>query len=268
MAESEHEPFDLEPEEPKKDATPPAKARPVREGVPDVRSGGFSKVVEEAKRAADRCPNCGADMSDSDAVICVDCGYDLVKGKLRAVKLGTTEEDEEKPTDLSRPSAFGWKISLGLGAAAIVAAATLAGVNAAGAETAAMDVARAVLRVLVYGPVQLGLGLAAVYMTARMLDVKLGRVDVAAGRMTMAVGFAYLTFQLMHTLGMAPAAQYLLGAALAAVMYYIVIWLTFSLAPKVAGLLGAWHAVMWIAFYVLIFIINWLEATSAPTVAG
>jgi len=209
----------------------------------------------------DTCPSCGAALPGPDAVVCVKCGFDLVANRQRSTAIDEVEVDE----DFAEVNAFARRSPLGANVPAIVAlvswalAAILAGVFS---ET---QTTRAIVRVLIYAPVQFGIGFGAVALTARLLEQKIGRMNVAAARMAMCVAL----FALMMVLGSGVSApgpvQFILGAALGAGAYFLTAWRLFSTTPAVTGMLMGVHFVFWLLSEGLFVAITWLKA--APEAA-
>lgn len=241
-------PIPLEPDE--RDA-PGSRAHPARGVInkPSLLDGGDGP---------DACPNCGAPMRDPDAVFCVRCGYDLVHNRKATTKVGADDDaggGDADSGDLCTPDKLGWKIPVVVGFAALVSAATLAGVHHPDAWL------RPVVKVMLYGPIQVGLGVLAVIATARLLQQGVGRLEFALGRMALAVGLFYLLFHLAQGIHAASWIPFVVGAALGAGIYYLLVWLTFSLTAGAALMLGCAHFILWLAFRVMIGVVNWLEST-------
>ncbi len=240
---------------------------------PSARGGGEPKgridapsLTDEASAAADRCPKCGAEMSSPDAVVCVKCGYDMRSNKPAKTEVGAAkdgDEGDEAPAEATifiEEDHIGWKIPLVIGAAALVSAATLAGVQAEGGWL------RAVVRVLLYGPLQIGLGVGAVAITARLLEERVGRLELALGRMTLAIGLFYLFFMIGQTMNLHPAVQWMIGAGLGGAAYFLVVWLMFAIWPAVALMLAGVHFALWLVLKGTVVLIDWIE--SAPGAAS
>lgn len=226
---------------------------------------------------ADRCPNCGSRLPSADALVCVACGYDQKSNrvlktqvgdsppppKLKGAKavLASTLDDEagEKPAEkpeLARAGTIGWRIPTIVGAAAIVSAATLAGVNAEGGRWGV-----AVLRTLLYAPIWVGLGVIAALATARMQERRVGDVAAVAGRMTLAVGACALLFNVAQSVELAQWMRFLLGALLGVGVYFLLLLVVFSLRPEEALMLALAHALLWLMFRGLVIAITVLEAS-------
>ncbi|RMD61304.1 MAG: hypothetical protein D6824_08235 [Planctomycetota bacterium] len=150
---------------------------------------------------------------------------------------------------ISPPSRLGWKPLTAAGAAALFAAGAVAGAEAWGQASSGRLVAflLALASVVVNGLIRMGLGVAAVYIVARVLEAPVGQAGLAAARMLLAVGLFYLAHAIVSTLGLHPVAAYALGAAAGAAVYYIVVMWSFRLEREGLLLLGAAHFLLWLA---------------------
>ncbi|TVQ33483.1 MAG: hypothetical protein EA376_02280 [Phycisphaeraceae bacterium] len=203
----------------------------------------------------DTCPRCHARMPSPDAVVCFECGFDQASNKDVRTKVGVEEVDAPGEVKVfCKADRIGWKAPLIAGGVALVGAAVLAAINAQ--EGAAL---RDVVRVLLYGPIQTGLGFVAVVATARLLEERIGRMDYAAARMALAVGLFYLCFQLGQSVDAHGMVRFLIGAGLGAGLYFAVLWVLFSLTRTAATMLACSHFVMWLLFKLLIVVVNWIE---------
>jgi len=150
---------------------------------------------------------------------------------------------------ISPPGRLGWKPWTTAGAAALLLAGVVEGAQAWGQAPSGKLVAflLALASVAVNGLIRTGLGVAAVYIVARVLEAPVGRAGLAAARMLLAVGLFYLAHALVSALGLHPAAAYALGAAAGAAVYYIVVMWSFRLEREGLLLLGAAHFLLWLA---------------------
>jgi len=250
----QHEHIPLEPS-PRSEG-PPSSAHgdKLREGRIDRPS-----LLEESTRE-DRCPACGKPLPGPEAVVCTNCGYDLGAARHRSTQVGDVEVDEfdaeggvlvrAKPLGAGAPSVIGL-----LG---VVLGAALAG---AFAETREI---RAVLGVLLYGPLLAGLGVAAVALAASLLEKRIGRLDVATGRMLACVGLFAVGYYLCQGIPAHALIQFIIGAGLGLGLYLGFAKLTFRLPnPDLMMLLGL-HFLMWLLFRLLLIAIAWLENPPLP----
>ena len=244
-----------------------------RDRAPTPRIDPPSLMDEGANADLDRCPNCNTPMPDPDAVVCMNCGWDLVANRpaaapgARRVRAAETVDDDADESGAERaaialPDKFGWRLPLAIGAAAVVAAATLAGVQAPAGEWL-----RPVVRVLLYAPIHVGLGFVALTITARVLGQRLGDAASAACRMALAVGLFYLCYHVgQQFVTLHPAAQWIIGAGAGAALYFLVLWTLYKLTRDGALMVAATHFVLWLAFWLLLITIGWLERS--PTGAA
>lgn len=217
----------------------------------DVRS-----LIEEARTSAENCPNCGARMK-AEAVVCTNCGWDLVRNKLIRPEI-EADEIEEK-TALATEGLINWKVGLALALAAWVGAM---GVAAGATET---DTLREVVRIGLYAPILAGLGFIAGVMTAKLLETGVGDYAALAARMALAVALAYLGHRLGMALDLPRPAPGLVGLLLAFGGYVATIFFTLSLTWTATLLLAGLHLVMWLLFRGLRWAIDWVEAGPAAT---
>lgn len=212
--------------------------------------------------AKDVCPNCNAPMPYPDAVVCLKCGFDQTQNKIIKPKVGADEVEpkSDEPAgakDFVRPGRLGWKAPLGIGFALIIAAAVLSGVHAP---------SRSILHAiatLLYAPIYAGIGVAAVMTTAVLMEDRMGKLELAVGRMTLAVGLAILSWHIAFGLGLGNPLPFLLGASVGGGLYFLTVWWTFSLNRTVATLLSLLHLSLWIVFLGLLKL-SALLATTPP----
>jgi hypothetical protein len=194
MPENEKEHYDIEPGAAHDDALraelePRLRPQPPEEDAP-LPTGDVHDL--------DVCPNCGASMRGTDELVCLRCGFDLKTMKTietRVGEAGVDEEDEELEEraplsipgrgDLWLPGAVAGVSILVL----IIAYAGGVGMLFDGAETPNFgDRLVAVLRFLVRLSVWGGSALAALWVTARIINQQpLGEISVAAVRVLAAV---------------------------------------------------------------------------------
>lgn len=232
--------------------TPNTNDTPHPDNGPGPDESGHYKITED-----DRCPNCGAGMPATDAVVCLNCGYDQVSNRIIKPKVGTVEVEEpgsDAEKFFVKPGRFGWQAPVIAGLALIVTAAILSGVHA---EQRAIG--RGVATLL-YGPIYAGLGVAAVMLTAFFLEQKLGRLEHAVGRMLVAVGAAGVCWHAAYLLDVPNALRFFIGAGAGAGLYYLIIWLTFRLDRAIAGMLMTLHLAVWLVFRGLLALEAWLAS--------
>lgn len=236
---------------------PPANADPGAEEMAAYTIEERPSLLD-ASAHTDACPNCHAPLPDPAAVVCLKCGYDLVANKVHKTNVGEVEVAEETSAgEFVRPGRLGWRAPTLIGGGALVAAAVLSGVYAPGRPIGHSAAT------LLFGPVNIGIGVAAVAITARLMQQRLGRIELAGARMLLAVGLMTLLFYIGQALNAPSAVRFLAGAGLGAGLYYLVVWWSFSLNRTVAMLLSLLHLSMWIIFLGLLQLNAWL-ATPTP----
>jgi len=160
---------------------------------------------------------------------------------------------------LSRKGKLGWKVYAVAGAGAVVAAVTLAIVNAPYDENAniwqkAGPATLESLRVLLRVPILLGIGMLAFAMTAWATGVRAGRADLAAARLGVAVALAVMALEIQLAFFGARVVVY----ALALGLYFLVVWMSFRCPPREAGLMLGLHAALFAAIAGLGWLIVWV----------
>lgn len=217
-------------------------------------------LLDLGRAEPDVCPSCGATLPDRDAVLCLQCGFDLKENKRLRTKV-IVEEVEEAPGDFSEAGVIPWQATLGAGLASIVAAAVIAYTenDAELVRTALL----ASLRVVVHGLVHIGLGVVAVIVTALFLQQRFGKVEHAVGRMALAVGLFFLSIGVGDLLGGGPTSEWLIGAALGAASYYLVVWRMFTTTHQVAGIVAGLQATFWFLLKIYAYL-DASGATAAP----
>ncbi len=206
----------------------------------------------------DVCPHCNKPLKDPSAVVCMNCGYDLLANKILKTQVGDVEVAEDVALeDFARAGRLGWKTPVIVAAAALLLAAILSGMNATG-----RPVGHA-LATLLFGPVYAGVGVAAAAITAKLLLQPFGRIELAGARMLLATAIVMASFHVGQAIDAPNAVQFLVGAGIGAGLYYLAVWWLFSLNSTIAFLLSLLHLSLWAFFLGLLQLNAWL-ATSPP----
>lgn len=214
-------------------------------------------LLDLAKDEPYLCPSCGAELPDDDATLCLKCGYDLKANRKLRTQVGV-EEVEEAPGDFSEPGWIPWQATLGAGGAALLIAAVIAFTQA---EAGAL---REAMRIAVHGTVHVGLGVVSVIVAALLLQQRFGRVEFAVGRMALAVGGFVLAMQLGGLVEAGATVRWLLGAALGAGIYILVVWRMFATTMAVVGIVAGLQFTFWL----LLELYATLGAPVAPAGGG
>lgn len=210
MGESK-EHFDLEPVGGAADSLVDSDGRPklpvpsptssISPPTPPVSIPPTSRMAEEPppsllELAEDKCPRCGT-VLHSSAVFCIKCGYDMRTNEVRKPKVGV-EHVVEKPKEdepvFSAPGRGSVQTLAIAGGVLAVAAMVFAGLNAAPPRF--MPVLASVLLCLYETMLHTGTGVVAVLIAARVVELKPGRLDLAAAR----IFVAFAAFQLIHSI--------------------------------------------------------------------
>ncbi|RMH27813.1 MAG: hypothetical protein D6693_04705 [Planctomycetota bacterium] len=205
----------------------------------------------------DVCPNCGAGMPDPEALVCMRCGFDQKQNRIIKTKVGVDEVADPAQAQFVRPGRLGFRAPLIAGAVLAVSAATLSGVHAD-----ARPVLHAVATLL-FAPVYAGIGVAAVMLTAALMEDRFGRLELAAARMLLAVGLADAAWHAGQTMELHAALRFLIGAGAGAGLYFLAVWWLFRLNRAVAALVGVTHLSLWLIFRGLLAL-EALLASPAP----
>lgn len=214
----------------------------------------------DSNEIEDRCPKCGTPMPNPDAVVCMKCGYDQVQNKVISTKVGTVEVVADAgPTMFVKPGRLGWKAPAIIGGVLIIVAAVLSGMHAPH-----RPISHGVATFL-FAPVFTGIGVAAVLLTALLMEEPFGRLEHAAGRMLMAVGLVELSWHIAWNLELANPLRFLIGASIGVGAYFLVVWWTFSLTRTVALMVSVIHLTLWAIFMGLLSMHAWLAAPPAAS---
>jgi len=237
--------YNLEPEESPDSAqhagasTPGEPAAP--EGAAPTAPGPRPSLLDEAG-GPDTCPNCGAPMPDAEAVLCLHCGFDQKQNRVIKTKVGVEEVADPADAEFVRPGRLGFRAPFFAGAILVLLAAILSGVHA---DT--RPILHAVATFL-FAPVYAGIGVAAVMITAVLMEDRFGRLELAAARMFLAVGIADAAWHAGQTIDAHSAVRFLAGGVLGAGLYFAVVWWFFRLNRTVASLVAILHVSLWLIF--------------------
>lgn len=223
-------------------------------------SGAGDSTYRIDETPDDRCPKCGKPMPHPDAVVCMHCGYDQVQNKIIKTKVGSVEVDEDTgPKEFVRPGKLGWQTPAILGGAMIIAAAVLSGMHAPH-----KPISHGIATFL-FAPVFAGIGVAAVWLTALLMEERFGRFEHAAGRMLLAVATVELSWHIAWNLELANALRFLIGAGIGVGLYFLLVWWMFSLTRTVALMTSLLHLTLWAVFMGLLEMNAWLAVAPAAS---
>ena len=209
-----------------------------------------AKITRESLLASGRdepdvCPSCSAPLPGRDAVVCLECGYDIKANRKVRTKVGVAEVEEDGvPGEFCRAGMFSWQALAIAGGLCIVAACVLAVMQAEAAP------AMALLRVLVYSMVHVGLGVVSVIVAAVLMRERVGKVEYAVGWMSLAVGAFALMIYLAGMVDAPRVLQNTVGGAFGSGLYYLAVWRGFKTAPAVAGLIAGLQFCFWLLLQV------------------
>lgn len=239
MAEPQDQ-YNLEPQ------TDPAPAEQRAPGAPGTAPApGKIEAQPILDLAEDDCPKCHAPLKP-DAVVCMKCGYDLLANTVRAPEVGeqivppSTAEDAA-PGEFSTPGRGSAKTVAIIGAVIALGAMIAAGVNS---PPHFVPVSSRVILTLYETLLHTGTGVFAVFLAARLSEMRLGNVELAAARMLT----AFATFQLFTHLGLdgppllVRTTLFLLGAT----AYWGLVMLLFKKSRVEALLVTLIHMILWI----------------------
>lgn len=223
-----------------------------------ARSDDATYGLDEA--SDDRCPKCGRPMPHPDAVVCMHCGYDQLQNKVIKTKVGSVEVEENAgPKEFVRTGKLGWQTPAILGGAMIIAAAVLSGMHAP-----YKPISHGIATFL-FAPVFAGIGVAAVWVTALLMEERFGRLEHAAGRMLLAVATVELAWHIAWNLELANPLRFLIGAGIGVGLYFLIVWWMFSLTRTVALMASLIHLTLWAIFMGLLKMNEWLAVAPAAS---
>lgn len=191
----------------------------------------------------DTCPNCKAVM-DSDALVCMACGYDLKQNRVITPELGEVEAPQapKLAPEFVRPGGTA-KIVAALGAATLLAATVCAYLSAP--RGSGFWVAASMSLLTIYkGILHTGTGVAAVWLTARWVSERFSRLDLASARMLLAFSVYLLVASLplhMELVWLERALKFFAGMG----VYYLMLWALFRRDRMTTLILLAFHVAMW-----------------------
>ncbi len=226
------------------------------EPTPRIDAGSIYDVHEEHEP----CPSCGVEL-DADAVVCIECGYDMRQARHLTPETGhdVVEEPKEVPALVSEGRG-GAKVWLIVGGALVVGAMVGAGVGASQAEAGFGAITARVLLTGYLAVLHGATGLGALFIVARAMGMTFSDskhhahgVDLGAARMLVGVGLFLLLMSLVFPWGGLGQALKLL---LACGAYFLVLWGLFGRSAMHTALIACVHAVL-AAF---LWIGSWLSA--------
>jgi len=268
--EKQVEPFELAPLEP--EARPAAGEGGAAGGGEEGGRGGARPPRGEIKAESvlevreEHCPNCGAVLGPVD-VVCVKCGYDLIKNEQRRVEKkveevseGEGEEGREPFVTPGRGSAKLWVI---VATIVTIAAMIFAGWGTPPGKGAGVVIA-AILLVVYRVLAHTGTGLVAVGIAARINEQRFGGEDalsLAAARVFVAIAvFELITAALPPLIG--TAGKYL-GAPLGAAAYWAIVMVLFKKDRTVALVITLAQVILWVVVQLGMELSGWYRAELA-----
>jgi ribosomal protein S27AE len=229
----------------------PPLARPAAQGAAPI------ELVD------DTCPKCGATLAH-DAVLCVNCGYDLKANVVREPGVGVVEVDPagEKRRAAPRAGEFvvpgrgGPQVLATAGVFLTLGALVFSGVNAqaGGAWVTAGTVALTLYNIALHTCT----GVAAVAVAARLAEQAFGRFELAAARMFLAVALFHLVVSLRIPIHEGVAV--VLKWAVAMGVYYLAVWLLFKKDRAGAAVIALSHFVLWVLLQLGAELSAWVAA--------
>ena len=263
--EKKAEPFELAPVEPA--PAPPGLAEAPadrREPRGEIKAESVLNIQE------DHCPKCGVVLGPVD-LVCVKCGYDLLKNEQRTVERKVEEVQDEADGDgeegggepFVTPGRGSAKLWAAVGGAATVAAMVFAGWGTPPGEGAGVVIAAITLvvyRVLVHT----GTGLVAVGVAARINEQRFGGEDalpLAAARVFVAIAvFELITTMLPPLIG---TAGKFLGVPLGAAAYWGIVMVLFDKDRTVALVITLAQVILWVVVQLGMELSGWYKAALA-----
>ncbi len=204
------------------------------------------------------CPRCGKPLA-AEAVVCVNCGFDLKANAARATETGVmADEPEALPEFVTPGRGDAQTIAIGGGVALVTAVVMhMIHQSSAGATLAAAAAALAVL----HAALHTATGTIALVGTAWLTDHRLGRADLGVTRVFLLVA----VFLLIQAVPLPWAPWLALGVKWVggAVVYWALAMLLFRKGPEPAGMLLGMHFVT----LLLVHLAIWIETTLSKLLA-
>lgn len=181
--------------------------------------------------------------------------------KKRKAKREDETPEGEKP--LVRAGMGPWRFWAGAGGVALLAGLVLAALDVSGGSVAMRDKWFWHSLLVVYnGLLHTGTGVAAIFVTAQILERKFGSVELATGRMLAAMGAFLLVFHLPITL--LPVGK-LEEWALAALAYVLVLAVTFRFGRVALAIVVGAHFGLWLIVQLGMTLSQWTVTAPAGT---
>jgi hypothetical protein len=211
-----------------------------------------------------------------DAVVCLSCHYDIRAGRVLETTVGVVEPPPPEPVvpEFAKPGRLDALALTIIGALLLAGAMFVAGWFAptgASAGTRAALVGRTALHALMHT----GTGILAVVGAAFLLKNRLGRIDLAAARMFVAVsGFLLITgwrYQLDGAMEVVQWITEMVKWVGAMGLYWVLAMGLFWKPPREVNMLAGLHFVLYAATAMIIGVDGWLAHKSAvvsPARAG
>ncbi len=233
--------YDLEPDE-----TPSGPA-PEGEDVPapeDPKARIDAAPLLETRE--DGCPGCGRSLAP-EVIVCTECGYDLRSNDRLASEACVDIVGGDVPDGFTAPGRGSVRVLLAVGGAIAIVAMVAAGVFASRAPEASLsEIVLSVFRAGYDVVLHTGTGLVAVFASARILGLPVGRLDLAVARVLV----VFAVFELVSVAvapvsvgGVAIGRWVYVPAAIGS--YFLAAWLLFGRARAETLLLTLAHTVLW-----------------------
>jgi hypothetical protein len=188
----------------------------------------------------DKCPNCGAHM-ESDAVVCMACGYDMKANEVLRSRTGV-DEVEPEPTAADRPEFVkpgGKPMIFAIAGACILGGAMVASAMNAPRPDIGVRAAAAVL-VLYHAVLHTGTGVIAVWLAARYVEEKLSNLELGAARIFLALS-CFLVVASIRLPIENPFLENLARVPLAIAVYFLAIFILFRRSRQETVLFLLFH---------------------------
>ncbi len=210
------------------------------------------------------CPRCHKPLAH-EAVMCVNCGYDLKANVVREPEIGVA-------SPVAAPAGVREFVTPGRGSAQVlatcavfmsIAAMIVAGVNAG--QWGAWVVLGTVGLTLYNIALHTCTGVVAVIVAAKLSEERFSRLELAAARMFLAVSLFYTISALQIPIPVVVLARLLSwGGAIG--VYFLAVWLLFKKDRFGATLIALSHFAMWVLLEMGIHLAAWVAAgmTAAP----
>lgn len=213
--------------------------------------------------ADDDCPRCHKPLAH-EAVMCINCGYDLKANVIREPELGEVVAAEQRGAaskEFVTPGRGSAQVLATCGVFLTIGALIITGVNERqwGAFVLLGSIAIMLYNILLHTCT----GVVAVILAAKFTEERFTLLELAAARMFVAVALFYALSSLRLPINLAFVASLLAwGSALG--VYFGVVWWLFKKDRHGAALIAIAHFLMWLLLQLGPALASWVASGKTP----